>query len=255
MWPILTSSKDLVSHDPSNELSRAYVEYAEASVYHMMAKLLPGPIYATLGNHDTNPTAQDAPHSLQPDYLSDQFSWNYDHVASLWKHYGWLDTDATQQARTHYGGYSTLTPYGLRIISLNTDFWYTNNLFNFINSTNPDVSGMLAWLITELQSAEDAKESVWIIGHVLTGFGTGNAMPNSIDYFYQIIERYSPHVIRNTFWGHSHEDQQMIYYANNGTNRNNSQGYADALTPGWIGPSVTPLTNFNSGFRYVSVDC
>lgn len=41
----------------------------------------------------------------------------------------------------------------------------------------------------------------------------------------------------------------MIYYANNGTNRNNSLGNGDALTIGWIGPSVTPLTNLNSGFR------
>ena len=46
----------------------------------------------------------------------------------------------------------------------------------------------------------------------------------------------------------------MIYYANNGTNRNNSQGINDALTPGWIGPSVTPLTNLNSGFRMYEVD-
>ena len=27
-----------------------------------------------------------------------------------------------------------------------------------------------------------------------------------------------------------------------------------ALTPGWIGPSVTPLTNLNSGFRMYEVD-
>lgn len=29
---------------------------------------------------------------------------------------------------------------------------------------------------------------------------------------------------------------------------------ANALTPGWIGPSVTPLTNLNSGFRLYEVD-
>jgi hypothetical protein len=42
----------------------------------------------------------------------------------------------------------------------------------------------------------------------------------------------------------------MIYYANNGTVQNSST----ALTTGWIGPSVTPLTNLNSGFRMYSVD-
>lgn len=42
----------------------------------------------------------------------------------------------------------------------------------------------------------------------------------------------------------------MIYYANNGTVQN-----ADtALVTGWIGPSVTPLTNLNSGFRLYEVD-
>ena len=42
----------------------------------------------------------------------------------------------------------------------------------------------------------------------------------------------------------------MIYYANNGTVRT----LETALTPGWIGPSVTPLTNLNSGFRMYEVD-
>jgi len=44
--------------------------------------------------------------------------------------------------------------------------------------------------------------------------------------------------------------QIQIYYANNATNIN-----ADtALTTSWIGPSVTPLTNLNSGFRVYEVD-
>ena len=42
----------------------------------------------------------------------------------------------------------------------------------------------------------------------------------------------------------------MIYYANNAT----VQTLDTALTPGWIGPSVTPLTNLNSGFRMYEVD-
>ena len=42
----------------------------------------------------------------------------------------------------------------------------------------------------------------------------------------------------------------MIYYANNGTVRDS----AHALATGWIGPSVTPLTNLNSGYRMYVVD-
>jgi hypothetical protein len=42
----------------------------------------------------------------------------------------------------------------------------------------------------------------------------------------------------------------MIYYANNGTVQNTNT----ALATGWIGPSITPLTNLNSGFRLYEVD-
>ena len=116
--------------------------------------------------------------------------------------------------------------------------------------SNPDVSGMQAFLIKELQAAEDAGERVWILGHVLPGWDGTNPLPNPTDLFYQIVDRYSPHVIANVFFGHTHEDQIMIYYANNGT----VQNAANALTTGWIGPSVTPLTNLNSGFRLYEVD-
>lgn len=126
---------------------------------------------------------------------------------------------------------------------------------------------MLGFLIQELQAAEDAKERVWILGHVLAGCkyqrstlsivinnkvpGDGsNPLLNPTNLFYQIVDRYSPHVIANIFFGHTHEDQVMIYYANNGT----VQTSENAVTVGWIGPSVTPLTNLNSGFRMYEVD-
>jgi len=71
-----------------------------------------------------------------------------------------------------------------------------------------------------------------------------------LDLFYQIVDRYSPHVIAAIFFGHTHEDQFMIYYSNNGTVRD--EGHAQ--TVGWIGPSITPLTNLNSGYRMYEVD-
>lgn len=109
---------------------------------------------------------------------------------------------------------------------------------------------MFKWMIQELQYAEDHGERVWIVGHVLSGWDGSNPLPNPTDLFYQIVARYSPHVIANIFFGHTHEDQFMIYYANNGT----TQNAANALSIGWIGPSVTPLTNLNSGFRMYEVD-
>ncbi|KAI5358010.1 Putative calcineurin-like phosphoesterase domain, ApaH type, metallo-dependent phosphatase [Septoria linicola] len=247
-WTIYTG--DLVSHDPQSLLSRAYVEYTETSVFEYLFKTyLTGPVFPVLGNHDTNPVAINAPHSL-PDPLGQQMSWNVDHVSKLWKHEGWIGEEQAKQARLHYGAYSIKNHYGLRMITFNSDFWYKSNFLNLINTTNPDLSGSLKFVIDELQAAEDAGERVWLFAHVLSGWDGTNPTPNPTNLFYQIIDRYSPHVIANVFFGHTHEDQVMIYYANNGTDRSR----ATPLTPGWIGPSVTPVKNVNSGFRLYEVD-
>jgi sphingomyelin phosphodiesterase len=70
------------------------------------------------------------------------------------------------------------------------------NYFNYINMTNPDVSGMLRFLTDELQAAEDVGDRgfpfhfffhivmlnthliVWIMGHVLTGWDGTNPLLN-----------------------------------------------------------------------------
>lgn len=120
-WTIYTG--DLVSHDPQSQLSRAYVEYAEDSIFEMLSEYLTGPVFPVLGNHDTNPVDTNAPHSL-PGPLGTQMSWNYDHVSKLWLQHGWIDSAGASQASLHYGAYSIKNHYGLRMITLNTDFWY-----------------------------------------------------------------------------------------------------------------------------------
>ena len=105
-------------------------------------------------------------------------------------------------------------------------------------------------MISELQSAEDAGERVWIMGHVPSGWDAKNLLPDPTNLFYQIVDRYSPHVVANVFFGHTHEDQFTIYYANNGT----VQDAESALMTSWMAPSVTPLTNMNTAFRLYEVD-
>lgn len=87
----------------------------------MLKSYINGPVFPVLGNHDSNPEAIDGPHSL-PGPLGQQFSWNYDHVADLWQHNGWLNSTEASQAAIHYAAYSIKNHYGLRIITLNTDF-------------------------------------------------------------------------------------------------------------------------------------
>ncbi|KAF8177267.1 Metallo-dependent phosphatase-like protein, partial [Mycena galopus ATCC 62051] len=231
-------------------LSWDYLLYTETLVYGLFKKAL-GPVYASLGNHDTQQTALNSPHSLGGN-LTDQFSWNYDHVAGLWELEGWIDDTAAQLARANYGAYMMQRGDGLRIITLNTDFWYESNLFNYFNMTNPDNSGMLRFLTDELQEAEDAGDRVWILGHVLTGFA-GGSIENPTDLLSYILPHLSPVSLNaslDIFWGHTHADHFQIYYSNNGTNM--SAETAQAVS--WIGPSITPLTNLNSGFRVYEVD-
>lgn len=240
---------DLVSHDENNALSRAYVEYTEQITYTLFRKKLGGiPLFPALGNHDSYPEAVEAPHAIQP---AGQFDWNYRHLTSLWETNGWLKQDVANAATLTYGAYSTKVPgmKNLRIITINTDHWYHSNYYNFFNMTDPDVSKTLRFLTDELQKAEDAKERVWIVGHVLSGYDGGDALPAPANLFYQIVDRYS-YSISGIFWGHTHQDQFMIYYANNATDLSAKT----AQNVGWIGPSVTPLTGLNAGWRFYEVD-
>lgn len=71
---------------------------------------------------------------------------------------------------------------------------------------------------------------------------------------YQIIDRYTPHTVAAMFAGHTHEDQLFLNYANNAT----SPSASTAKVATWVGPSITPLTGLNSGFRmcvYFPISC
>ncbi|KAG2064684.1 hypothetical protein BDR04DRAFT_1034592, partial [Suillus decipiens] len=244
---------DLLSHDPDNEQSRALNEYSEVVLYGLFKRMLgPGPTYATLGNHDTCLPDLASPLSLGGT-LGQQFSWLYDHVTALWEQEGWLPEASVEFSRAHYAAYMVKRADGLRIISLDTNLceakW--SNYFNYINSSEPDVSGMLRFLTDELQDAEDAGDRVWIIGHVISGWDGSNSMLNPTNLFdIPSVDRFSPHIIANIFWGHTHEDELSIFYSNNGTNMTAET----AQMVSWTGPSVTPLTNLNSGFRVYEVD-
>lgn len=86
----------------------------------MLKSYLTGPVFAALGNHDSSPSNIAASRNNLPGRLGEQQTWNYDHLAGLWMHEGWIDAKTAEEARTHYGGYSIKTHYGLRIISFNT---------------------------------------------------------------------------------------------------------------------------------------
>ena len=219
-------------------------------------------IYPTLGNHDSLPEAYNTPNNIQPDGTgaNNIFSWNYDLLSGLWQQDGWISGQEADYASTHYGAYAHTTAQGLRIISINTDFWYVDNVFNYFNFTNPDQSGILAFLISELEACEIQNQRAWIIGHVLSGYDGSNALPNPTALFYSIVRRFSPATIAGIFFGHTHEDQLQIFYDYNSTSLNgtlrdtNAIDLTKPLTMGFIGPSITPLTGNNAGYQLYQVD-
>jgi hypothetical protein len=197
---------DIVSHDPEDALSQAYVAYEEEITYRIFKKMLPHhtPVYPALGNHDTLPVGFNTPHGMDPDRTnasSNILQWNYDLVSSLWAAHSWLNDSEAEFARTHYGAYATTTAQGLRVISVNSDFWYKANIFNYYNVTDPDPSGILAWLADELAACERRGQRAWIIAHVLTGYDGSSPLPNPTALFYSIVRRFSPATIAAIFFG------------------------------------------------------
>ena len=258
---------DIVSHDNDDQLSRAYIEYEEQVTYTTFKKMLNNiPVYPTLGNHDSLPEAYNTQNALNPtsDPNSNALSWNYDLLTSMWAADGWITAAEESYAKAHYAAYAHTTAQGLRIISINTDFWYVDNVFNYWNFSNPDTSGVLTFLAQELTACEKAGQRAWIIGHVLSGFDGTNGLPNPTSLFYAIVRRFSPATIAGIFFGHTHENQNMIYYdflanstsAKNGkTLRNASMvDYTKPLMHGFIGSSITPLTGLNAGYQVYQVD-
>ncbi|KAG0243740.1 Metallo-dependent phosphatase-like protein [Mortierella sp. GBAus27b] len=196
---------------------------------------LPVKVYPAVGNHDAGPS------NMFP--LTGDAPAVYDHLADEWSR--WLPSDATNSVKK-YGAYTVSPAPGLRIITLNTNFCYTNNFFLFGELGNMDPQGELKWLIQQLQAAEDKGERVWITGHISPSMT--DCIQNWSALYYQVIQRYSPHVIAEQFYGHSHRDEFALYYSSA------DKSVKSAISTAWIGPSVTPYTNLNPGFRVYKVD-
>ncbi|KAG0304571.1 hypothetical protein BGZ98_005319 [Dissophora globulifera] len=147
----------------------------EAEAYAVMATL-GAKIYPTVGNHEAGPP------NLFPTVASGgNISWLYSGLAQEWSR--WLPPDAVNSVK-NYGAYTTSPQPGFRIISLNTNFCYTLNFYLYAHTDDYDPNGMLNWLITQLQAAEDAKERVWIIGHV--GPSQTDCIQNWSALYYQV---------------------------------------------------------------------
>ncbi|BFZ21086.1 hypothetical protein BsWGS_24125 [Bradybaena similaris] len=226
---------DVPAHNVWNQ-SRADQIDTINYVVSLILKYFPGkPVYPSLGNHESSPV-----NSFPPPYITGEhsISWLYDELATSWKH--WLPQDAVESIKR--GAYYTVSPYqGLRIISLNMNYCNNENWWMLLNTTDP--TGELQWLIATLQKAEDIEEKVHILGHIPPG--ENDCLKAWSWNYYKIVSRYQ-NTIAGQFFGHTHKDEFEVFY--------DIENLQTPVGVAYIGPSVTPYTYVNMGFRFYTVD-
>ncbi|EAU93605.2 sphingomyelin phosphodiesterase [Coprinopsis cinerea okayama7 len=127
------------------------------------------------------------------------------------------------------------------LISINTVYWYKHNYWLYDSDTvQPDPNGVLSFVVSQLQAAEDAGQRAWLVGHIPPG-GRTDVMSD------QIVQRYR-HVIAGQFYGHSHQDEFMVGYSDN-----NRRSADTAITAALIAPAFTPRSS-NPGFKVYDID-
>ncbi|KAL5350564.1 hypothetical protein ACLOAV_004133 [Pseudogymnoascus australis] len=219
---------DVVAHDIW-AVNKADVLVDLNSTYSILSDL--DLVYPVMGNHDVVPV-----NCIPPTTISTTLGvqWAYDTLAGYWNE--WISTS---------GEVNTANKGKLRVISLNSVFYYTLNFWLYEEPMQNDPNGQFTWLVNELQSAEDAGDNVYIISHI---------PPGSSDFFHgfsntfnQIVNRYDA-TIAAMFYGHTHVDEFEISYSDY-ANRN-----ADtAVAMSYIAPSMTP-TSGSPTFRVYTVD-
>ena len=198
-------------------------------------------VYAAIGNHDTAPINLFPPLGLNS---SANPQWAYDDLASDWT--SWIGAAAASEA-DKFGAYSVVYPGGkLRVISFNSILYYIDNFLMYAQDPMEfDPSGQLAWIVSELQAAEDAGQRAWLIAHV--PMGSSDFFRDYSAYMDQIVNRYE-YTIAASFFGHTHIDQFELAYSDY---LNPSAQNAVAMS--YIAPSMTP-TSGSPSFRLYSVD-
>ncbi|KAI3613374.1 hypothetical protein CBS9595_004207 [Malassezia furfur] len=243
---------DLVTHDSTARISPDLVRYSEQSIYDLLRQYVKNAtIIVAIGTEDTAPPDQAMPNDL-PDDRGKQLDWDYENIAALIQAEGWGGNNTAVSIRTHYGGYSMSPRQGLRVISVNSDFWSVENLFNYLNPDDPDPSGTFRWLTDELTSAESANETAWIVASVPTGWEGTAALPRPSMLFNLIMNRFAE-TVAHVFFGHTHEDQFYLFFDES----HNSTGARDNSTlsgHAFIAPSLTPNRNLQPSFRIYDVD-
>ncbi|KAJ6595566.1 Metallo-dependent phosphatase-like protein [Mycena vulgaris] len=207
-----------------------------------LATELNAPVFPAIGNHDAAP-ANNFP--LNATVAGFDAQWVFDLEGAQWAH--WTNITAAREVTHFSGSYSVTAPgTNLRIISINTVYWYKQNFWLYDSDTpEPDPREIMAFMVTELQAAEDAGQRVWIIGHMPPG--SQDALSDQSNYYDQIVQRYHTTIV-GQFFGHTHYDEFELAYADYADRRGNT-----AVSVAWIAPALTPRSG-NPAFKVYDVD-
>ncbi|KAF5314518.1 hypothetical protein D9611_007116 [Ephemerocybe angulata] len=198
-------------------------------------------VYPALGNHESAPTNAFTRNTT----TKTNMQWVFDAVSKGWQPS--IGASAAQQAAKLSGSYALKVPNSnLKIISLNTVYWYKSNFWLYdSDNQQPDPNGIIEFAVRELQAAEDAGERVWIIGHMPPN--RGDTLHDQSNYFDQVVNRYKA-TIAGQFYGHSHQDQFAISYSDY-----KKRVAENAVSVAWVAPAITPRSN-NPGYKIYDVD-
>uniref|UniRef100_A0A672S390 Uncharacterized protein n=1 Tax=Sinocyclocheilus grahami TaxID=75366 RepID=A0A672S390_SINGR len=224
---------DSPPHVPKEELSTDVVINVIANMTRTILQFFPQlPVYPALGNHDYWPQ----------DQLPTSTNAIYDAVAKLWS--PWLNPEAV--ATLQKGGfYSLVIKPGLRLVSLNTNLYYSPNQVT-VNMTDP--AGQFQWLQETLELSRQKLEKVYVIAHVPIGYlpyaiNTTAVRESYNEQLVKIFRNYSD--VQGQFYGHTHRDSIMVLLDHQGKPVN-SIFVTPAVTP--IKSLLEPFSN-NPGIR------
>eukprot|EP01089_Gocevia_fonbrunei_P021538 TRINITY_DN8404_c1_g1_i2.p1 TRINITY_DN8404_c1_g1~~TRINITY_DN8404_c1_g1_i2.p1 ORF type:complete len:347 (+),score=44.49 TRINITY_DN8404_c1_g1_i2:173-1213(+) len=172
---------------------------------------------------------------------------NSEQVAELGQIWGkWIPNDQIGDFQ-YAGTYIYPLPHlNLDVIVLNTVFWSVKDKYD--NITNPDPCGQFQWLENSLHKSCHGNNNVWVIGHMAPV--TDNWRSDYITTFLNIISNYST-CISAMLFGHTHQDQFMIFDYNQTSHTTKSKVSQSPPISGLLAPSITIDFN-NPSFRSVS---
>jgi sphingomyelin phosphodiesterase len=184
-------------------------------------------VFPALGNHEPHPT--NLYYLLNPDVQE---------LMSLIP--GWwqplADMGEEQLETINKAAYYTMSSPvpGLRIVTINTNFWYALNFYNILNDGSPELLEMTQWIESTLQKSRDSNEKViMVLHHPISG---EDVIVTHSRWYSKLVSEYSD-VIVLQMAGHTHNDEFRVF-----------TDPIEQTTKGvfLVAPSITPFSSQGS---------